>query len=185
MLCQYHVTLHESCNLNKYTSFDSVEWKAFGPAGGHTFSHSIQWSCLTPSGLSHCPYSNLLTYTNTHIHTLSDRTAGVFEGDECVSLGCKSDRATFTPIKSVSSQEHMKGTLQGTLFTSLFLSSFSFCFLHLSHLTKAAAHFVLEDLIQPLISLYPWAYSYLENKSICMCTKAHVRSANVNLYHIG
>lgn len=127
MLCQYHVTLHESCNLNKYTSSDSAEWKAFGPAGGHTLSHSVQWLCLTPSGLSHWPYSNLLTYTNTHTHTqfLSDRTAGVFDGDERVSFGWKSGRATFTPIKSVSSQEHLKGTLRGTLFTSLSFLSFS------------------------------------------------------------
>jgi len=25
-----HVTLYESCNLNKFTSFDSAEWKTFG-----------------------------------------------------------------------------------------------------------------------------------------------------------
>lgn len=142
MLCQYHVTLHESCNLNKYTSSDSAEWKAFVPAGGRTLSHIIQWSCLTPSGLSHWPYSNLLTYTDTHTLALSlTGQRGSLMRTSVWVLGGSQTGQHLLPLRAWALRSAWRARCGG-LSSPLF--PFFFFFLHLIHLTKAGAYFLSE-----------------------------------------
>lgn len=117
-----HVTLHESWNFNKYTSFDLAEWKTFGPAGGHILSHSIQWSCLPPSGLSHCPYSNLLTYTNTN--TLWQDSRGLWGGLVCEFDGSQTVQHLL-PLKAWALRSTWRACCGG-LSLPLFISIFFF-----------------------------------------------------------
>ncbi len=125
--CAVPISCHPSWIMQLKTNIQALIQQSGRLLAPRAVTHSVTASSgrAWPPLASHIGlYSNLLTYTNTHF--LSDRTAGVFDGGERVSFGWKSDRATFTPIKSVSSQEHLKGTLQGTLFTSLSFLSFFF-----------------------------------------------------------
>lgn len=99
-------------------------------------------------------------HLHKHKHTLTGQQ-GSLRGTS-VWVWWKSDSATFTPIKSVSSQEHMKGMLWGTLFTSLYFYLLLFFLFSSSYPLKVSCPFSIRgfdptsDFSVSMSPLLPW-----------------------------